>query len=110
MHEYLQHQQQQSYHQQQQPLQQFPQNLTYSQKQALKDFDAYELKNLELENKKVEFNKVHKPSAVAFKEQQQNNFGSNYVNEPWQIEVSAKFRGSFHNMRRWPKPGPSPCC
>ena len=54
MHEYLQHQQQQSYHQQQQPLQQFPQNLTYSQKQALKDFDAYELKNLELENKKVE--------------------------------------------------------
>ena len=54
MHEYLQHQQQQSY-QQQQPLQQFPQNLTYSQKQALKDFDAYELKNLELENKKVEY-------------------------------------------------------
>lgn len=54
MHEYLQHQQQQSYHQQQ-PLQQFPQNLTYSQKQALKDFDAYELKNLELENKKVEY-------------------------------------------------------
>ena len=44
----------------------------------------------------LKFNKVHKPSAVAFKEQQQNNFGSNYVNEPWQIEVSAKFRGSFH--------------
>ena len=43
---------------------------------------------------------------MAFKEQQQNNFGSNYVNEPWQIEVSAKFRGSFHNMRRWPTPGP----
>ena len=50
----------------------------------------------------LKFNKVHKPSAVAFKEQQQNNFGSNYVNEPWQIEVSAKFRGSFHNMQRWP--------
>ena len=42
----------------------------------------------------LKFNKVHKPSAVAFKEQQQNNFGSNYVNEPWQIEVSAKFRGN----------------
>ena len=28
-------------------------NLTYSQKQALKDFDAYELKNLEIENRKL---------------------------------------------------------
>merc|ERR1719232_1224860 len=37
----LQQQQQQQHH------------LTYSQKQALKDFDAYELKNLELENKKL---------------------------------------------------------
>jgi len=28
-------------------------SLTYSQKQALKDFDAYELKNLEIENRKL---------------------------------------------------------
>ena len=44
-------QQQQQYYQQQQ--QQPYQNITRSQKEALKDFDAYELKNLELENKKV---------------------------------------------------------
>ena len=47
---------------------------------------------------------------MAFKEQQQNNFGSNYVNEAWhQIEVSAKFRGSFYKMQRWPAPEPSAC-
>ena len=28
-------------------------NMSYSQKQALKDFDAYELKNLEIENRKL---------------------------------------------------------
>ena len=43
---------------QQQPQQQYHQhhsyqNMTRSQKEALKDFDAYELKNLEIENKKL---------------------------------------------------------
>ena len=42
----------------QQQQQQQQHHLTYSQKQALKDFDAYELKNLELENKKVQIDFV----------------------------------------------------
>ncbi len=50
----------QKYQQQQHPQEaqyrppEYPtRNLTYSQKQALKDFDAYELKNLEIENRKL---------------------------------------------------------
>ena len=43
------HQQETQYRQPEYPTR----NLTYSQKQALKDFDAYELKNLEIENRKL---------------------------------------------------------
>ena len=50
MMKYQQKQQQQAdYHQPQYSTN----NLTHSQKQALKDFDAYELKNLEIENRKL---------------------------------------------------------
>ena len=50
MMKYQQKQQQQAdYHQSQYSTN----NLTHSQKQALKDFDAYELKNLEIENRKL---------------------------------------------------------